>query len=126
MRGLSVNYRENMDSTVIITAHKAQTEEILMAIWSQVLGQSPIGIDENFFELGGNSILIIQVAAEIRQQLNGIEIPVVKLFQYPTITRLAAYLNSVDSTSQNDLHLKSRAQQQKAALDARRAKFPRF
>jgi acyl carrier protein len=114
-----------MDSTVI-TAYKGQTEEILIAIWSQVLGQSPIGIDENFFELGGNSIAIIQVAAGIRQQLSGVEIPVVKLFQYPTIARLAAYLNSIDSTPQPDLQLKNRAQQQKAALDARRARSPRF
>lgn len=103
-----------------INTHKCQTEEILIAIWSQVLGQSPIGTDENFFELGGNSISIIQVAAGIREQLDGIEIPIIKLFQYPTIARLAEYLNSIDSTPQPDQQLKNRAQQQKAALDARR------
>jgi acyl carrier protein len=113
-------------NSIITTVDKGRTEAILIAIWSQVLGQSPIGIDENFFELGGNSISIIQVAAGITQQLGGIEIPVVKLFQYPTIARLAAYLNSVDSSPQNDQQLKNRAQQQKSALDARRRRQSKF
>ena len=99
---------------------KNRIEQVLIAIWSQVLGESSIGIDENFFELGGDSISIIQVAARIKQQLDGIEIPIIKLFQYPTIARLTAYLDSVESKSQLDLQLKNRAQQQKAALDARR------
>jgi amino acid adenylation domain-containing protein len=107
-------------NSMITSTQKDRTEEILIAIWSQILGQSPIGINESFFELGGNSISIIQVAVEIKQHLNGIEIPIVKLFQYPTIARLAAYLNSVDSKTQPDQQLKNRAQQQKAALDARR------
>jgi amino acid adenylation domain-containing protein len=96
------------------------TEEILVAIWSEVLGKKQIGINENFFELGGHSISILQVAAGIQQQLGGIEISVVKLFQYPTIARLAAYLNGEKNHQQSDPKLNNRAQQQKAANARRR------
>jgi amino acid adenylation domain-containing protein len=96
------------------------TEAILVTIWSEILGQNQIGIDRNFFELGGHSISILQVAAGIQQQLGGIEIPVVKLFQYPTIARLAAYLNGEQNSQQSNLQLKNRAQQQKAANARRR------
>ena len=116
----SSNQLKTRMNSMAIDIPKDRTEEVLIAIWSQVLGQLSIGIDDNFFELGGNSISIIQVAAKIREHLDGIEIPIVKLFQYPTIARLAAHLNSVNSDPQPDLQLKNRAQQQKAALDARR------
>jgi amino acid adenylation domain-containing protein len=96
------------------------TEAILVAIWSQVLGRPQVGIDDNFFELGGHSISIIQVAAAVRQQLGGVEIPVVKLFQYPTIAKLTAYLNGEQQSSQSNNQLKSRAELQKAANARRR------
>jgi amino acid adenylation domain-containing protein len=99
---------------------KKSTEAILVAIWSQVLGRPQVGIDDNFFELGGHSISILQVAAAVRQQLGGVEIPVVKLFQYPTIAKLTAYLNGEQQSSQSNNQLKSRAELQKAANARRR------
>ncbi len=99
---------------------KKSTEAILVAIWSQVLGQPQVGLDDNFFELGGHSISIIQVAAAARQQLGGVEIPVVKLFQYPTIAKLTAYLNGEQQGSQSNNQLKNRAELQKAANARRR------
>jgi amino acid adenylation domain-containing protein len=102
-------------------------EQILIGIWSQVLGEPQVGLDDNFFELGGHSISILQVAAAVEQQLAGLVIPVVKLFQYPTIAKLAAYLHReqqpqsaqlIDTTTNHQL--KSRAEQQKAANARRR------
>ncbi len=96
------------------------TEAILVTIWSEVLGRNQIGVHENFFELGGHSISILRVAAGVQQKLGGIEIPVVKLFQYPTIAKLAAYLNGVQPVQQSNSQLKNRAEQQKAANARRR------
>jgi amino acid adenylation domain-containing protein len=110
-----VHPNETTDSTP-----QKSTEAILVAIWSQVLGRPQVGIDDNFFELGGHSISIIQVAAAARQQLGGVEIPVVKLFQYPTIAKLTAYLNGEQQTSPSNDRLKSRAELQKAANARRR------
>jgi acyl carrier protein len=95
------------------------TEEMLVTIWSEILGQQQIGINDNFFDLGGNSISIVQVAMQIQSQLGCAEIAIVKLFQYSTIARLADYLNGAQNTSAVQAKLQSRAQQHKAA-NARR------
>jgi amino acid adenylation domain-containing protein len=106
--------------TTTSSTAKKSTAAILVAIWSQVLGRPQVGIDDNFFELGGHSISILQVAAAVKQQLGGVEIPVVKLFQYPTIAKLTAYLNGEQQNSQSNNQLKNRAEQQKAANARRR------
>jgi amino acid adenylation domain-containing protein len=115
----------NSTSTNLTTGSvpKTSIEAILVTIWSEVLGRSQIGIHENFFELGGHSISILQVAAGVQQHLDGIEIPVVKLFQYPTIAKLAAYLNGEQQSQQSPSQLKSRAEKQKAANARRKSRF---
>ncbi|GAA5531105.1 amino acid adenylation domain-containing protein [Herpetosiphon gulosus] len=64
--------------------------EILAAIWEQVLEQPTIGIDDNFFALGGNSIRSIQVVAHAKQR--GLNLSVEMLFNQPTIRSLAQTL----------------------------------
>ena len=48
-----------------------------------------IGLQDNFFDLGGHSLLVVEAQAKLRQAL-GFDLPVVKLFQYPTVSSLAA------------------------------------
>lgn len=71
-----------------------EPQEQLVKIWSEVLHleQSGIGIDANFFELGGNSLNIIQVNNKIKEVFQE-ELPVLTLFSYPTIRSLAGYLH---------------------------------
>ena len=72
---------------------KSETESMLLKIWIGVLRTDAININDNFFNIGGNSILVIQVASEIQKQLN-INIEVIKLFEYPTIRTLANFLSN--------------------------------
>lgn len=60
----------------------------LVRIWSEVLGAGTVGIDDNFFALGGDSILVIQVLA--RAARAGITLTAAQVFQYPTIREQAA------------------------------------
>jgi amino acid adenylation domain-containing protein len=60
----------------------------LAAIWEDVLNRAPIGRDENFFELGGNSLLAIQTIARI-ERATGTSVPVRMFFERPTIGLLA-------------------------------------
>jgi amino acid adenylation domain-containing protein len=69
-----------------------EAEIIMAGIWSNLLMIDEVGINDNFFELGGNSLLAIQFIAQYQQQ-SGIEIPVVKLYQNPTITGINYLLN---------------------------------
>jgi amino acid adenylation domain-containing protein len=66
-------------------------EAMLAEIWGKVLGIDQIGVQDNFFDLGGSSLSIVRVRALIAQQL-GVDIPIVKLFHYPTIQSLAEYI----------------------------------
>jgi aryl carrier-like protein len=65
-----------------------EVEEKLCAIWSQVLGVERIGIHDNFFDLGGDSILATQAVSRIRKT-GYFSLPLKSLFQKPTIANLA-------------------------------------
>ncbi|MDJ0837343.1 MAG: amino acid adenylation domain-containing protein [Acidobacteriota bacterium] len=77
---------ERVDDDVEITG--TPTERALAAIWSRVLGLDRVGLKENFFELGGDSILAIQVAARAAEK--GIHIHSRDLFHRQTVLELAA------------------------------------
>ena len=66
-------------------------EKAIAAIWRKVLGIEQVGLHDNFFDLGGHSLLMVRAHAQIQQQLAS-DIPLVELFRYPTVSSLAAYL----------------------------------
>jgi acyl-coenzyme A synthetase/AMP-(fatty) acid ligase/acyl carrier protein len=67
-------------------------EEKLVAAWEQVLNRKDIGVTDNFFDAGGNSIKIVQLAKLISQQLHT-TVSVGTLFQYASIRELVQYIN---------------------------------
>ncbi|MBW4670971.1 MAG: amino acid adenylation domain-containing protein [Cyanomargarita calcarea GSE-NOS-MK-12-04C] len=69
-------------------APRNSTEEALASIWSKVLGIEKVGIHDNFFNLGGHSLLIIQVLAYCWQDFS-VQIPLRQFFKSPTIADLA-------------------------------------
>jgi amino acid adenylation domain-containing protein len=73
------------------TAPATPLEFALADIWSAVLGRHPIGVHDDFFALGGHSLLVTQVIARIRMSL-GLEIPVRVVFEKTTISAQAAAL----------------------------------
>jgi FkbH-like protein len=66
-----------------------QTEEALVNIWSDVLGVEPIGIRDNFFDFGGQSLRATRVLTRVRAEL-GVELNLTALFKTPTIEAMAA------------------------------------
>ena len=71
-----------------------ETEEAIAAIWRRALHVERIGINDNFFEIGGHSILLGEVHARLQQQFHT-QIVITDLFRYPTISSLAPILGSV-------------------------------
>jgi acyl carrier protein len=59
--------------------------------WKEVLGREKVGIRDNFFDLGGNSLDFVTISNILKEKL-GKEIPVVTLFTYPTIRSLELFL----------------------------------
>ncbi|MFL6293188.1 MAG: amino acid adenylation domain-containing protein [Thermoanaerobaculia bacterium] len=70
-------------------AGRTPTEEIVLGIWADLLETGAIGPDDDFFALGGQSLLAGQVTARLREAL-GVELPPGLLFEHPTPARLAA------------------------------------
>jgi amino acid adenylation domain-containing protein/non-ribosomal peptide synthase protein (TIGR01720 family) len=75
---------------------RTPAEHILVRIWQNVLGTSPVGIHDNFFDLGGDSILSIRIASEARQ--NGIPLTSAHLFDHQTIAELAEFAPGTAAT----------------------------
>lgn len=71
---------------------------LLTAIWERQLQRSPIGADENFFDLGGDSLLAITLFLEIAKA-TGRDLPITTIYEAPTIAELAATLEA-ESASQ--------------------------
>src|SRR5262249_9825891 len=71
-------------------------ETVLCEVWADVLGLARIGRDDNFFAIGGDSILSIQVVARARQR--GLQLSTKDLFQHQTIATLALKVSEVDDS----------------------------
>lgn len=66
-------------------------ETVLLGIWSDVLGLQEIGLQDSFFDLGGHSMLALQVMTRLEKE-TGRRLPLATLFEYPTIEALASLL----------------------------------
>jgi thioesterase domain-containing protein/acyl carrier protein len=77
-------------------APRTAMEQTLAGIWQQVLAIPRVGIHDNFFEIGGHSLLVVRLTALIRQAVD-VELPVTELYKYPTVAELAAQLTRITS-----------------------------
>lgn len=68
-------------------------EKTIADVWRDLLGVSSVGPDDNFFDRGGNSLLMIRVRHTLQEVL-GTTIPIVDLFRYPTVRSLAESLKT--------------------------------
>jgi aspartate racemase len=73
-------------------------ERAISTLWSQVLPHPAPGLNENFFDIGGTSLKLVEAHSRLVRELRR-QIPVTALFQYPTIASLAAFLAPESSTA---------------------------
>jgi tyrocidine synthetase-3 len=103
------------------TAPRSAVERILVQLWCEVLSSAPsprpIGIDDNFFQLGGHSLKATILVSKIQKTLN-IQLPLAEIFRTPTIRELAQYITrapeiryaSIEPVEKRDYYVLSSAQ----------------
>ena len=99
-----------------------EIERTLAEAWRKVLHVEQVGIHDNFFDLGGHSLTMIKLHAALQEKL-GQDLSVVELFQYPTISTLAQFLNRDKNDNTLLAQSQERAMKQRASLQKQRQRM---
>ena len=97
-KALAPHLRQAGDNQANYVAPQSATEQTIARMWCDLLHLDRVGLNDNFFDLGGHSLLVVQAQAKLRAEL-GVSVPVVRLFQYPTVGRLAGFLSNQETGS---------------------------
>jgi hypothetical protein len=80
------------DSSSAYAPPTTATERLVADVWQDVLGVDEVGVDDSFFELGGNSLLVVVARARLLDRRDG-GLSLVDMFQYPTVRALAGAID---------------------------------
>ncbi|NGT50294.1 amino acid adenylation domain-containing protein, partial [Clostridium perfringens] len=97
-----IQVNNDLTKDVLNKKPKNQVEKELINIWRDILSIENISINDNFFSLGGTSLSLIKLAANINKKFN-INIPIKDLFENLTIESLSDYINSSSKTLCNGI-----------------------
>jgi len=101
---------------------RTAVERELAALWSEVLGVERVGIGESFFDLGGHSLLLPRVQAGLRERM-GRDVPLLKLFEHPTVETLAAWLEDGAEEGLDSGASRDRMRRQRQGLEQQRQRL---
>jgi amino acid adenylation domain-containing protein len=100
-------------------APRTEVEAMIAELWKDVLRLEKVGVHDNFFDLGGHSLLLVQVQARLERHLKR-KLAVVDLFQYPSIETLSRHLTSDEDVAPARERIDSRADRQRQAMSRHR------
>jgi amino acid adenylation domain-containing protein len=103
----------------------SKIEKVLIEVWQQLLGITPINVKQNLFDIGAHSLMLTEACALLNSKLNAYisrTINIMDILTYPTIQQLSHYINENRKSSTDDLESPvSRATHQRRLLQARNA-----
>ncbi|MEH2072599.1 MAG: amino acid adenylation domain-containing protein [Nostoc sp.] len=88
----------DLELEVAYVMPQTQMERTIATVWQDVLHVEKVGVNDNFFEIGGHSLLMVQVNSKLQEVLQR-DLSVVEMFQNPTVNSLAQYLNQKQQLS---------------------------
>jgi len=95
---------------------ETETEKVIADVWRDLLKVDQLSIEANFFDLGGSSLIAIQLLSRLNELLS-VDLQVADIFQFPTISAMAGYLSGiqppVEEVSTNNL---ARAEKKNTAV----------
>jgi phthiocerol/phenolphthiocerol synthesis type-I polyketide synthase E len=86
------NWHTRPSLATAYVAASNEIEQIIVNVWQEILGIDQLGIHDNFFDLGGNSLIGLKVISRLKKELK-IDIPVIALFEGPTVSALAKVIS---------------------------------
>jgi acyl carrier protein len=120
----AASLEDESQSTRRFVAPRTPTEEALAKIWAQVLEIERVGAYDNFFDLGGDSLLMARVHGRL-QEAFGSDVSMLDLFKNPTISALARRLTQAQEETRAREHTQERGQKYRAALMQQRRRLRR-
>ncbi|MEM9302261.1 MAG: amino acid adenylation domain-containing protein [Pseudomonadota bacterium] len=92
---------ERPPSAAASIAPDTPVERTLMLIWEELLGQAPTSAHDNFFEVGGHSLLAVRAQGLMRERLE-VDLALLDIFRYPTLASLSAHVESLQDGARDD------------------------
>ena len=102
---------------VVSAPAASEVERTLSKVWCDLLGRQEVGLEDNFFDLGGDSLLLLRVQAKIHEIFH-VELSPAEMFEHTTIAALGKRLGPKETKSPKLTAAQSRAQMQRAAIGA--------
>jgi acyl carrier protein len=110
---LSVLGQEQLTGEFVLP--RTELEKTIAAAWQSALGIDQVGVYDNFFDLGGHSLRMIQIHQKLRAELS-VDIELLNLFQFPTIDSLVRFLQAGYNFDGKSRETRDRAGRQKSAI----------
>ena len=88
-----VKARDGLNLVTEYAAPRTELEQALARLWSQRLGVTPVGVDDDFFHLGGHSLIAAELLVDVAA-LTGVEVTARVLYLQPSVAELAAAIEA--------------------------------
>jgi long-subunit acyl-CoA synthetase (AMP-forming) len=108
-----------LESAVAYLEPQTDAERVIAETWQETLGREKVGLNDNFFDLGGHSLLMLRVHSKLRERLK-LEMSIVDMFSYPTVSALAERLRSEPEQTPSFAQHEERAAASVQAMKRRR------
>ena len=109
-----------MSSVARYVAPRNEIEQIVTSVWQEALGVEQIGVNDNFFEVGGHSLLMVQVHSKLSDLFDS-KLSIAEMFAKPTISALAEHLGNGNGHKAGLQNAASRAERRRQAADRRKS-----
>ena len=103
-------------------APQTEVESTIANIWQTVLGLEKVGVNDNFFDLGGDSLLMLQLQSKTQAALKK-EIPLIELFEHATVRAMSEHFTRPPAEASTFEDARERAKKQKQVLTQQRNRF---
>jgi hypothetical protein len=107
------------DLEEVYVAPRTEIERVMAGVWQEALKVEKVGVHDNFFNLGGHSLLLVHVHSRLREVLQA-EVSIIDMFKYPTVSALAEHLSREAAAAEPAAPARNTAQTRREAMDRQR------